>query len=308
MAKKKKNEDDDIVDLTEEPEDSENGAESSGKGKRKKKKEKETELPQPLDANGGKPGKNGKAFSLMGKIIKKKGDEPNENGEDGKKKGLIIKLAIIIVPILLVAGFVTEELLFNYLGTRDIARDLLVTAVAKLDPEYTSIDDGLRSISDRREVRLNQREAGLNERETGIAKREEELNGLAAELETREQAFGERESELETQVQEREELLDRRTEQLDKREEQLKQAREQEDALPSYQKQMTEQELADLMSVSSTYSNMAPEVAAAILAELRDPQDIAAILYYMRERNAASILAAMDPEFAARLTEILMNS
>jgi len=53
---------------------------------------------------------------------------------------------------------------------------------------------------------------------------------------------------------------------------------------------------------------MAPEAAAVILAELRDPQNVAVILYYMSERSAAAILSALEPEFAAKITEILLKT
>ena len=128
------------------------------------------------------------------------------------------------------------------------------------------------------------------------------LGSRSADLDARDSALGERE----TLAQSRDELLDRRSAQLDRREEQINQA--QTDAsLPAYQREMTEQELADMIAVSSAYSRMAPEVAASILAEMRDPNDVVAILYYMNARNCAAVLAVMDPAYAARLTEILMR-
>ena len=47
---------------------------------------------------------------------------------------------------------------------------------------------------------------------------------------------------------------------------------------------------------------------AEILAELHSLEDAASILYFMTERRAGAILAAMNAELAARITEVLMGS
>jgi flagellar motility protein MotE (MotC chaperone) len=51
---------------------------------------------------------------------------------------------------------------------------------------------------------------------------------------------------------------------------------------------------------------MSPDAAAERLVRLYDPRDVAAILYFMAERSAASILAAMEPGYAANITEIML--
>ena len=299
MAKKKEK-DTDITDLTDEAEEVVNGAVLAGRQKKGGKTAKGS-----ADA-----GENGGGKGLLSKFIRKKDNGAAGKAGNPKRRRLIIKLIIIIVPILLVAAFIVEEfVLWNYLGTRDIVAGFLVTAVTKLDPEYADINEQLQLRSDEREAQLNSREkeldrrdANLDRRETGLGVRDNDLDERKQGLDTRESELKDREKELDL----REERLDSRKEQLDKREEQINLSQER--SMPAYLRDMTEEELADIMSVSTSYSRMDPGTAAGILVELRDPNDVATILYYMSERNAAAILSVMEPEFAARITEILMNS
>ena len=234
---------DDFKDLTE-PEGSEEA--SNGKKKKEKTPKPPKEPKQPKE----------KLTKAEKKAAKKAGK--------GKKKRGKLKIILIIVLVLLVAGFVFEEIYYNYLGTRD----MLIDAVVKLDPAYGT-----------REKKLNERESLLDARE--------------ADLDAREKTVTSRENQN-----------DRRTASLDTREKDVNDLLQW--SLPLYRRQMTEQELTDMQSVSMSYSRMAPEIAAAILMELNDPDDVAAILYYMSERSAAAILAVMDPEFAAVITEIFL--
>ena len=79
-------------------------------------------------------------------------------------------------------------------------------------------------------------------------------------------------------------------------------------AAPLFHRAMSDQELADIQSLSRSYAQMDPGIAAGILVELKDEQHVATILYHMVERNAAAILSVMEPAFAARITEILLLS
>jgi len=79
--------------------------------------------------------------------------------------------------------------------------------------------------------------------------------------------------------------------------------------VPLYRRpDITDQELEDMISLSRTFTQMSPETAAVILVQLYDPRDVASLLYYMGERNAAAILAVMDISYAAEITEILLYS
>jgi len=207
------------------------------------------------------------------------GDKPGKKEKGKKKKGKLLIIALLIL-VILIAGFVYVELTFNLLGTRDMVRDLFLDVVVWLDPEFRAVDDELKNNNDERVAKLDEREEALD-------KRDEEIT--------------QRESDAIT----RETQLDRRSTALDLREQQQEQS--QDVNVPLFRRDMTEEQLADLQSLSRSYSQMSPEAAAEILVELFNPNDVATILYFMNERNAASILAEMDVDFAARLTEILLG-
>ena len=185
----------------------------------------------------------------------------------GKKKGKKLKIILIIVLVVLVAGFVFEEVYFNYLGTRD----LLIDSVVKLDPDYGP-----------RLAKLDEREAGLDAREAELDAREKTLTSAQAQNEKRSAELDAREEEVQATT------------------EQMRQ--------PLYWLYMTQQEITDMQALSKAYSVMAPEAAASILVRLGRPNDVAAILYYMNAKNSGAILAAMEPIFAATITELLLNS
>jgi flagellar motility protein MotE (MotC chaperone) len=105
-----------------------------------------------------------------------------------------------------------------------------------------------------------------------------------------------------------EEQLDRRSIGLDRREAALNQAAEVAPRPDDPRRELTEQELADIQSVSRTYAQMPPETAAEILMELYEMHDVARILFHMTERNVAAILAALEVEYAARVTEMLLGN
>jgi len=263
------NRDDDITDLT--------GDENTeGKARvRKVSKGKDTGSPAEPGLNRPNPGK--------------KGETVNEISD--KKKGGPLKLILILLPIVLVAAFVVL-LVLNLFGIRDIAGgvviDPLISTIVWFDPGFTSVDDELRAKSDEREAELNKRETGINERDEKLAKRESEIENRESMLDSKE-------------IQ-----LNRRSASLDSQEEQATQTAR--PSLPLYRRAMTEQELADMQSLSRKYSRMTPDAAADILMELNDDRHVAAILYYMSERNASAILAVMDAEYAAKITEILLYS
>ena len=245
--------------------------ETSGKGKKKAKAPK-----PPKTANASKP--------MNAPLASKAGIGEIENGK--KKKGLM-KLLIILGAFLLIAGFVTASIVFNLFGFRDVVRDVLAGIVVSLDPDSSTIDDTF--------ARANEaRSAELDDREVLIATREALLVELDARL-----------SGIEEQLNARETQLDRRSAELDRRGDQL--AQREDRTVPLFQRNLTEQELEDIQSVSQTYTQMAPEAAAEILTELYNPNYVATILYFMRERNAAVILTEMETEFAAELTEILLT-
>jgi len=202
--------------------------------------------------------------------------------EKGGAGGIII--IMILVLLILVGGF-AAALYFDIFDSRviiaDIITDPLLDMIIWLDPGYSSINQRLvleRELMERR-----------------FAERTEDLDIREAEIEM-----------LENMLTGREQQLERRAFDLDRREEQIIAMYER--TIPIHRRDMTEQELEDMLSLSRTFTQMAPDTAAQILVGLYDPRDVAALLYYMGERNAASILAVMRVDYAAEITEILLYS
>ena len=201
------------------------------------------------------------------KPAKEPAPKPEPKAKSGKKKGGKLKVILVIVLLLLIAGFVFEEIYYNYLGTRSI----IINAVVRLDPDFTESDELL----DDKRAELAELETQLTSRERTAASREAQNVRRSEELARWEQELSDLENWL----------------------------------LPLYRRQMTTQELEDMESLSISYSRMSPESAAdrlTELAELSELDDVAAILYFMNERNAAAILASMEPDFAAEITKILL--
>ena len=255
----------------------EESPEGKGKGKKKPakvKKEADPAAPPP-EEKGEKPGKKGKGKASKGKTPK---------GEKKKGRKILLILIIVLVVLILIAAFCTVVYL-NWWGMGDTVlnpiSDWLVGVVVWLNPEFRSISQEMRAANE---------------------ERKQELKELSEELGTREEEVAAREDVAST----REVQLDRRGATLDRQEAQLKQQQEQAQP-PAFQRDLTEQERADLESLSRTYAQMAPEAAARIIFELYRPEDITTILYFMVERNRAAILSEMPPALAALITEYMID-
>ena len=113
------------------------------------------------------------------------GNEPVslQRASVGKKKGRKLKIILIIVLVVLIAGFVFEEVYFNFLGTRD----LFINAVVRLDPDFRSREAEL----DDREAELDSFEAELDAREGALQNRETQLDRRSSQLDGREAALSE---------------------------------------------------------------------------------------------------------------------
>ena len=212
----------------------------------------------------------------------KKEKIPKEKGEKKGGAGGVI-LIMLLVLVLLIGGF-AAAVYFNVFDARVIVADAinepLTRLIIWLDPGFSAVDQQMRDEAEARETR--------------IVELETDLEGRIAETEARE-----------NELYSREQQLDRRAAELNSREQQIISMYER--TIPLYRRDdRTEQELEDMLSLSRTYSNMSPEAAAEIMIKLHDPRDVAAILYYMTERNAAALLAAFSPEYAAEITEILL--
>lgn len=123
------------------------------------------------------------------------------------------------------------------------------------------------------EVELDIKEANLDEREQKLIENEQKLV-------EREAALAKAEAELKTQGTQN---------------------------VPIYRGIISDQDLADMKSISKIYASMPAESAAEIMASLYTVEDMAAIIYYMSESNAASILQVMEVWLAAQITDLLLH-
>jgi len=249
----------------------EEGSAAPAKGKKEPKAPKAPKEPkESKEAEGGKE-KKGKKDKL-----------PKVKGEKSSALGVII--IMLLVLLILIGGF-AAALYFDVFDARviigEVLTDPLLDVIIWLDPGYNTISQRLRSEEESSARRF--------------AERMEELALREAEIEL-----------LEGSMVSREQQVERRTHDLDRREEQILAMYER--TMPLWRRDMTEEEMEDMVSISRIYTNMSPEDAANRLIQLYDPRDVAAILYFMGERNSASILAQMDVRYAANITEILLYS
>jgi len=213
----------------------------------------------------------------------KKDKKSGEKGEKSSAAGVIILM--ILVLLILIGGF-GAALYFDVFDSRPIIADVLTEPLLDvliwLDPEYHTIRQRLRA---EEEASIRQ----FEERTAELDRREEDIDILEGMIVAREQ------------------VVERRMHDLDRREEQIIAMYER--TIPLFRRpDRSEQEMDDMLALSRTFTNMSPDTAATILVQLYDPRDVAAIIYYMSERNAASILAEMDVRYAANITEILLYS
>jgi len=212
----------------------------------------------------------------------KKEKIPKEKGEKKGGAGGVI-LIMLLVLVLLIGGF-AAAIYFDVFEARIIVADAinepLTRLIIWLDPGFSTVDQQMRDEAAARERRITELETDLEGRIVAAEERENEIFS-------------------------REQQLDKRASELNSREQQIIQMYER--TIPLYRREdRTDQELEDMLSLSRTYSNMDAETAAEIMIKLHDPKDVAAILYYMSERNSALILAEFRPEYAAEITEILL--
>jgi len=209
---------------------------------------------------------------------------PKEKRPKEKSGAGGVIIIMILVLVILIGGF-SAALYFNVFSAREITADLitepLLNVIIWLDPEYLEIDQRLAEEREAQERQFEEIAENLDEREEVVIIREGSLN-------------------------QREQQLEWRAQELDRREEHIMAMYER--TIPLWKRDMTEEELEDMLSLSRLFTQMSPEDAAARLVALHDPRDVAGILYYMGERNAASILAAFEVRFAAEITEILLYS
>jgi len=224
----------------------------------------------------------GDAEDVTDKGAKDKGKGKGKGKSKGSKKGGgggVI--AIMLIIALLLAGSFGAAVYFDVFSARaitsDLLKDPLLRVVIWLDPTFSTVDERMRNEAEARDRRLTALEERLEERTQDLAQRE-------SRADTREQQ------------------LDRRAIELNNREEQIIAMYER--TVPLYRRDMTLQEREDMEAYSRTFTQMAPDAAAQILVGLGSVDNVAAILYFMSERNAAAIMAAFHPDYAAAVTNV----
>jgi len=213
---------------------------------------------------------------------KLKGTKPPK--VEGEKSGGIAGIIIImvLVAIILIGGFVTS-MYFGILGTREVVGDLvrqpMLDFLIWLDPRLDAIDQRLTDDAEAFDEHVAEKTAELDEREYYILQQEEDLEARLMQVE-------------------------RQAVELDSREAQIIAMYER--TMPLHRRIESDEDLEEMLSISEIYSQMSPNIAATILINIYDPRDVAAILFFMNESNAASILTEMEPHMAAEITEILL--
>ena len=226
------------------------------------------------DDSGDPKGKKGKK--------EKKEKLPKAEGEKSGAGGII--LIMLLVLVILIGGF-SATLYFDMFSSRTIIANVLteplLDVVIWLDPGFSSVRQRMITEEEEFDQRMIAQAEDFDRREADMALREENLTV-------------------------REELVERQTIDLDRREEQVLAMYER--TIPLHRREMTEEEMEDMLQISTLYTQMSPEDAALRLVQLHDRRDVAGILYFMSERNAAAILAVMEARYAADITEILLYS
>ena len=217
------------------------------------------------------PAPNPQTPEAAGKGRKGRKGKKGKNKLSKPRRRLILLIIVIGAVALLAAAVVLEVFFLNWFGTRD----LLISGVTSLDPDFAREKRNLEA----RTMALDEFESELDRREIEMELRELEVTQLESRLETR---------RVELDIIERG-LIDWENR-----------------LLPIYRRNITPELQEEMESISRMYTQMSPEKAAEILFELDDIQDVVAILYYMTERNASAILAVIEPEQAARITELLI--
>lgn len=112
-------------------------------------------------------------------------------------------------------------------------------------------------------------------------------------------------TERETALNTREATLDSLQETLSKREADIVAAES--STTPVYRPPVNEDDVIYMQNIGKIYAAMEPGNAANIMVKLYSVEDMAAIIYYMKQSSAAAILELMEPSVAAQITDKLLH-
>lgn len=128
---------------------------------------------------------------------------------------------------------------------------------------------------------------GITEKEAELNLRDEKQEALQAKLDAEEKRLATLEQELAKKEQDVAILERSKT--------------------PVYRPPINEDDVVYMQNIGKIYGAMEPANAAKAMAELRSVEDMAAIIYFMSQKNAAAVLELMDPKIAALITEQLLH-
>jgi flagellar motility protein MotE (MotC chaperone) len=203
-------------------------------------------------------------------------DAQEINRNPKKRKGGARRAIIIILVLLLLVAAGAAALVFT--GTADVILESFGIPNFLPGAETRSLQYQL----EQRAHQLDQREQLLNDREDMLSQRETELMEQSDRLDIREKNLKRQQEEWEAEIEAAKEMTIA-------------------DILATY----SDDKLQSMRQVGAIYSKMDAEAAAAIVSELYDAQQIAAICYSMQPQAAALMLEKLEPELAAEVTAIL---
>lgn len=70
---------------------------------------------------------------------------------------------------------------------------------------------------------------------------------------------------------------------------------------------LTEERKTQIQQISAIYTGMEPKKAAEAVAKLSSLEDMALVVYFMKEKSAAEVMAALTTDTAARITAFMLN-
>ena len=119
-----------------------------------------------------------------------------------------------------------------------------------------------------------------------------------ASLKKREQSVTDREKA----VKEQEDGLKDKEKELDTREKNVGNG-----TFAEYIAGFSNEHISQLQQLASVYSNMDAKAAAAALSKLGNVEDMAVVINYMKDQNAAALMNNLDADTAAKITEYILG-
>lgn len=139
----------------------------------------------------------------------------------------------------------------------------------------------------------------------------EQLNSALIALDWNYKSLAEKQAELEL----REAAVLSKEEELEKKEQKLKEKQAAASvttggSLSNFENliaSLTEERKTQIQQISAIYTGMDSKKAADAVAKLSSLEDMALVLYFMKEKSAAAVMADLTTDTAARITAFMLN-